>query len=324
VRDFKGDYTVGAYPSAPSFHKGSREDESRFWRELGEMPLVGGIEQPCLEELHPLGDEFLLEHLAPHWHVVVTAIMGTMQRRQIDPHFGLASEREESRQAAVHFLAHVRDKVRKLNDAAGRAMVRAVELQAAPSPEIVVPGGAAQAFLRSLAEIAGWDWECPLVVEHCDSRDGVGPRKGFLSLGEEIAVVRALARDMPEKRLGLCVNWARSVLETRSVEMPLRHIVQCRDAGLMRGLMFSGTSPRGGYGEWSDLHVPFAPFVGARGGDADSLMTVEQACRCMAAVPAEALDFVGIKLLAIDPQADVETRLDILRDGVLALHLAGQ
>ncbi|MBB5193564.1 hypothetical protein HNQ50_004322 [Silvimonas terrae] len=322
MQNLKTGYTVGAYTCAPSFHQGSAQEESRFWKQLAQMPLVGGVEQPCLDELHPLGDDFLLSHLAPHWHVVLTAIMGTMQKRQVQRDFGLASENEEARVAAVRFMAHIFAKTRKLNDHAGRAVVRAVELHSAPASGVAISGLAASAFLRSLAEIASWDWECPLVVEHCDSRTGIEPRKGFLSLEEEIQVVHAVAADFPQRQIGLCVNWARSVLETHSKDTPLTHIAQCQRAGLLKGLMFSGTAAVGEYGPWTDLHAPFAPFAGARFACPDSLLGVRDATACFQQAPANTLEFAGIKLLAINPHAELAERLGIIEDGVTALSLA--
>lgn len=55
-------YIIGAYPCAPSFHQKSEEEETEFWRQLSDTPDIRGLEQPCLEHLHPLGDEWLLRH----------------------------------------------------------------------------------------------------------------------------------------------------------------------------------------------------------------------------------------------------------------------
>ncbi|MFA9352983.1 DUF4862 family protein, partial [Escherichia coli] len=48
-------YIIGAYPCAPSFHQKSEEEEKEFWRQLADTPDIRGLEQPCLEHLHPLG-----------------------------------------------------------------------------------------------------------------------------------------------------------------------------------------------------------------------------------------------------------------------------
>ena len=70
-------YIIGAYPCAPSFHQKSEEEEKDFWRQLADTPDIRGLEQPCLEHLHPLGDEWLLRHTPGDWQIVVTAIMET-------------------------------------------------------------------------------------------------------------------------------------------------------------------------------------------------------------------------------------------------------
>ncbi|MDU3300639.1 MAG: DUF4862 family protein, partial [Enterobacter ludwigii] len=50
-------FIIGAYPCAPSFHQQGEQEERDFWRALSDTPDIRGLEQPCLEDLHPLGDE---------------------------------------------------------------------------------------------------------------------------------------------------------------------------------------------------------------------------------------------------------------------------
>lgn len=88
-------YIIGAYPCAPSFHQRSEEEEKDFWRQLSETPDILGLEQPCLENFHPLGDQWLLRHTPESWKFVVTAVMETMRRRSENSGFGLASSDEE-------------------------------------------------------------------------------------------------------------------------------------------------------------------------------------------------------------------------------------
>ena len=82
--------------------------------------------------------------------------------------------------------------------------------------------------------------------------------------------------------------------------------------------MFSGTSVRGAYGEWQDLHAPFSPFC------ADSLMTTEQVKALFTAASAATLKFSGIKLLEINANANVSHRIAILRDGISEMKKATQ
>ena len=51
-------FIIGAYPCAPSFHQKGEQEEYAFWRELSDTPNIRGLEQPCLENLHPFGDEW--------------------------------------------------------------------------------------------------------------------------------------------------------------------------------------------------------------------------------------------------------------------------
>ena len=66
-------FIIGAYPCAPSFHHKGEQEEQTFWRELSDTPNIRGLEQPCLENLHPLGDEWLFRHTPEDWQIVVTA-----------------------------------------------------------------------------------------------------------------------------------------------------------------------------------------------------------------------------------------------------------
>ena len=89
-------------------------------------------------------------------------------------------------------------------------------------------------------------------------------------------------------------------------------------AGKLGALMFSGTATEGPYGEWTDLHTPFAPFC------PESLLTVESAKELFNVADTAKLQFAGIKLLEIDANADANHRIAILRDGVTALNKARQ
>ncbi|MDR6367258.1 hypothetical protein QE396_003186 [Enterobacter sp. SORGH_AS 287] len=64
-------FIIGAYPCAPSFHQQGEQEEQDFWRALSDTPDIRGLEQPCLEDLHPLGDEWLFRHTPGDWQMVV-------------------------------------------------------------------------------------------------------------------------------------------------------------------------------------------------------------------------------------------------------------
>lgn len=303
-------YIIGAYPCAPSFHQQGEEQERDFWRQLADTPHIAGLEQPCLENLHPLGDEWLLKHTPGEWQIVVTAVMETMRRRASNGGFGLASSDEEQRRACVDYYRHLHNKIRAVN-ARFPGKIIALEMQAAPLAGNASVEQATDAFARSIAEIARWDWDCELVLEHCDAMNQPAPRKGFLPLENVLETLAGV-------EVGVCINWARSAIEGRNTTLPLSHTQRAQQAGKLRGLMFSGTTQQGAYGEWQDLHAPFAPFC------AESLLTVDRASALFNATANDNLLFSGIKLLEIDARASVDHRVAILRDGINALNKARQ
>ncbi|EMF7245429.1 DUF4862 family protein [Klebsiella variicola] len=303
-------YIIGAYPCAPSFHQKSEDEEKAFWRQLADTPDIRGLEQPCLEHLHPLGDEWLLRHTPADWQIVVTAIMETMRRRGGNDGFGLASSDEEQRKACVAYYRHLYQKINTIN-AANAGKIVALELHAAPCASNPNVTQATDAFARSLKEVASWDWSCDLVLEHCDAMTGPAPRKGFLPLDNVLETLAGY-------EISVGINWARSAIEGQDTTLPLAHTRQASQAGKLGALMFSGTTQHGEYGEWQDLHAPFSPFC------AESLMTHTHVRELLACTNSKPLQFLGIKLLEINPDADVNHRIAILRDGITALNKAQQ
>lgn len=303
-------YIIGAYPCAPSFHQKSEDEEKAFWRQLADTPDIRGLEQPCLEHLHPLGDEWLLRHTPADWQIVVTAIMETMRRRGGNEGFGLASSDEEQRKACVAYYRHLYQKINTIN-AANAGKIVALELHAAPCASNPNVTQATDAFARSLKEVASWDWSCDLVLEHCDAMTGPAPRKGFLPLDNVLETLAGY-------EISVGINWARSAIEGQDTTLPLAHTRQASQAGKLGALMFSGTTQHGEYGEWQDLHAPFSPFC------AESLMTHTHVRELLACTDSKPLQFLGIKLLEINPDADVNHRIAILRDGITALNKAQQ
>lgn len=303
-------YIIGAYPCAPSFHQKSEDEEKAFWRQLADTPDIRGLEQPCLEHLHPLGDEWLMRHTPADWQIVVTAIMETMRRRGGNGGFGLASSDEEQRKACVAYYRHLYQKINAIN-AANAGKIVALELHAAPCASNPNVAQATDAFARSLKEVANWDWSCSLVLEHCDAMTGPAPRKGFLPLENVLETLAGY-------EISVAINWARSAIEGQDTTLPLTHTRQASQAGKLGALMFSGITLNGEYGEWQDLHAPFSPFC------AQSLMTHTHVRELLACAGSDALQFLGIKLLEINPDADVNHRIAILRDGIAALNKAQQ
>ena len=270
---------LGAYAASPTPTATSRApggEEAEFYDALLSLNAGGeldGFEVPLLQGgvMHALDEPWLLSKIcgAGVYACVLTLIPATMAAVSRDPAFGLASADPRGRAAALELARAGLAAVGRLNAAAGRPIVAAVELHSAPPR----PGGAsnAAALQESLVELATWDWQgASLVVEHCDAvARGVAapafpPAKGFLTLEEELSAVRGAraqlaARGAASAPLSVCVNWARSVLETRDPGTAAAHAAAAREAGLLGGLIFSGCSgePVEAYGgAWKDSHWP--------------------------------------------------------------------
>ncbi len=216
--------------------------------------------------------------------------------------FGLASSDEEQRQACVAYYRHLFNKINSLQ----ANKVLALELRAAPlatNPNVMQ---ATDAFARSLKEIASWDWPCKLVLEHCDAMTSSSPKR-LLPLENVLEVIT-------DYDISICINWARSAIEGRNTTLPLTHTQMAKQAGKLGALMFSGTTLNGAYGEWQDLHAPFAPFC------AESLMTTDHVRELFNVAESSTLHFAGIKLLEINATADVHHRIEILRNGIHSLN----
>jgi len=273
-----------------------------YYRLLAADPLVGGLEEPWTGA--PLVDR--------GWPVLVTTIPGTMDALAADPSFGLASLDPSWRRAAIADASSVRDEVLRLNDARGSRVVRAVELHSAPHASGSPGGGALLA--DSLTEIAGWDWDgADLLVEHCDAAiEGQPAAKGFLSLAEEIDALRGLP-------VGLVINWGRSAIELRDPDRVVEHLTLARDAGLLRGLIFSGAADSDGDGvaAWADQHLPVAREGGV-GGEQLSLLTGERMRAALAA--AGDLDYLGLKVGWRGGDATAAERAALVTRGLGALR----
>ncbi|TIH40069.1 DUF4862 family protein [Subtercola vilae] len=277
-------FIVGAYAAAPGELDLDPRAEDEWYRHLRDIPGVGGLELAWAGTLHPRGVERLAEVLDPAWGSVVTCIPGTGRTLATDPVFGLASDNTDGRHRAVDDLARVHAEVRRLQHERGDAAVLAVEIHSAPHSFEV--RSSPESFAASLSEVAAWPWgSARLMVEHCDAvvpavsgRARLRAQKGFLSLADEIAAVAAAnaaisamqastqtaapasATSALRPAIGHALNWARSAIETRSVDGPAAHLAAMVSAGTPTAVMFSGVSPvETEYGEaFLDAHLPVA------------------------------------------------------------------
>ncbi len=317
-------YLCAAYNAAPVSQPWSGAREAEYYRALKEIPRIGLLEIPvhATGQIHAQDSAWQLDQLEARWDCVLTLIPGTLQSLQKDPHFGLASDSEPGRAAALRLADLTRQVVRQINGRFGRKAVRWVELHSAPRRSAPGVTGSVAALAASLRELQDWDWDgAGLAIEHCDAWvPGQRPEKGFLSLQQELdAIAQAGRRD----HLGIVINWGRSAIEAHDPAAALRHVRAARAAGLLRGITFSGcTSQDPLYGAWLDQHAPFALTPEAKTGCANSLLTVERAAECLREADAQALSFVGIKIQPLPATLGLEQRLATLHDTIRLLDRA--
>lgn len=316
-------FFVGGYATEPR-PPFDREASAAFYAGVQAIPGLAGLEVPILGGgvMHE-NEAFLLDTLfgaageASQPRIVITCIPATMGALGKNPSFGLASANDAGREEALAVARQALDTVGRIHArTGGRKAVVAVEIHSAPKRSTDT-SSSADAFAASLKEIGSWDWQgAVVVVEHCDY--GVPPSasaaKGFLSIEDEIAAIRAANTHFGEDRIGVCVNWARSVLERRDVSDPVRHI---RAAGsLLKGIMFSGCSGQpaiADYGAWQDTHMPLD--TDAEG----SLMTAEAVRECIAAAKphSSTVLYVGGKItlspVSADPAARAKVNANLLK-----------
>ena len=217
----------------------------------------------------------VLADLPKSWSITLNDIPATLREVTDNPSFGLASPDEPGRRAAVEMLRQIRASIKAMNDGLGRRVVLAVEIHSAPGSvhRIVTPNSSA--FQRSLDEAAALDWDgAALLVEHCDAYiAGQKPAKGFLTLADEIGALSSLSGSP----IGLSLNWGRSMIELRDPRRVIDHVTAASDAGLLRGLTFSGASEiANDYGDaWADIHLPFAATIDPAYREPTSGMTAD-------------------------------------------------
>ncbi|MBC7692011.1 MAG: DUF4862 family protein [Methylotenera sp.] len=316
----KPSFFIGAYAASPQArnpHIWNPVAEGEYFRALGELKSVGGLELPFQGALHPHDPAWLLEHFNPRWKAVLTPLPGTMERLRLDPTFGLASTSESGRRAALEFIRSAQTAVHQLNQKFGKKTVVAVQLHSAPNQ--LRAKASLHSFVESLQEIQCWDWQgAELWIEHCDQFiAGQTPAKGFLGLDEEMTAVHQLGSPF-----GISLNWGRSVLEVRSPEGALEHLDSVGSQGLLKALIFSGaceTHPL--YGNWEDSHAPFAnPEMKSRDptGFERLFLTEARVIEALQMLPAEAV--LGLKIQPLPATLSLEDRIHWVKESVSFLN----
>ena len=306
-------YFMGAYASSPNVGDWDPALETRYYNEIKSFDNVMGLEHPFAGSLHNKDEDWFLANIDPNWEFVFTCIPGVMGAIGKNPNFGIASDDDAGRQEALAFILKARDAIAKLNAQSGKEVVRAIQIHTSPNKSKA--GSSKESLTASLTEMLSWDWQgTELVIEHCDAFiEGQAPSKGFLSIEDEIAAITA-AKAATGKSVGICINWGRSAIETRSAEGVVTHIKAAKNAGVLSGLMFSGASGNeSDYGVWRDSHMPPQAFTTGGAGEPSSLMTADTIKDCLEAAGPDSLLYLGAKLGIRPRDAGVVERLSYNR-----------
>ena len=317
-------YIIGAYATAPSLAVNNELIEREFYQNLIEsIPEIRGLEIPFWgEEIHQFGSDFLFDIIDPSWENVLSCIPGTMSKLAKNPHFGLASDDENGRSEAISMHKRVNRILHKMNEYYGRQSVIAVQISTAPSTPVKYVSSSTDSLFKSMEEILSWDWGgAKIVIEHCDAAVGNIPfEKGFLTMEDEVKTLVEL-KDL--NNIGITINWARSAIEGKNVETPVEHIKLALKNNILSGLMFSGVSDNDNrYGNWKDMHMPFAQSFNTKFYEKKSLLTHENIIKTLKLLNVNDLDYLGVKLLSIPiGGSSLKRRVGVNKDAIKILNL---
>jgi len=319
---------AGGYATAPV--QGSRDDEIDFYSKLlssTSSTTIGlGLEIPLFmnSTIHKNKDEDLILNSlisAGCPRSILTLVPGSMQNLAIDKHFGLASDDASGRLQAVNFVKQANEAVIRINKSLGRNAIVAVEVLSAPS-RVEGVSSSASSLTISLIEISKFEWfGAEILLEHCDQGgllSDVKPQKGFLSFTEELEAINAanaaLSGSGNSTKIGVSINWARAVLETRDIQRPIQLI---KSAGeLLRCIIFSGCSAHPcPYGEYQDSHMPW-DVTAEKSLLTRNIMTET----LLAAKKTTSLLVCGVKVTLQPADATAEVRADVNIEMIKAIE----
>ena len=324
-------YYVGTYATSPVLFNWDPILATKYMDEIKCVDLIKGLEHPFWgNSLHKFDDDWFLNNIDKNWDFIFTCIPGTMMEMSKNPHFGLASDDDEGRLAAVDFIYQANKAVNKLNNFLGRKAVQVITLHSAPNRSVENVTSSKKSFLKSLQEISKLNWyDVKLMVEHCDAWNGKHtPEKGFLNLEDEIEVLEELNMSEEFNAIGVFLNWGRSVIEGRNTDTILQHIRLAKQNNLLKGLFFSGCSDKESpWGIWKDTHMPPLKTGSNRYFADESLMSRDKIKETLMESEADKLDYLGIKLLDALPDSSVKRRVGInqetlkLIDHIICINL---
>ena len=302
-------YIVGAYVSAPSLVYDSLQDETNFYRNLKEIPQIRGLEIPFWgENINKFGNKFLIDQIDANWENTLTCAPCVNNPILLDENVGLASNNNEARKHALELHKNAYKIFNSINDLFGKNMFLSIQILSSPVNRDNM--SSALSFQKSLDEILSWDWgTTDVLVEHCDKYKKPGFDKGFLSIEDELEVIK----NFNGSNLGFVLNWGRSVIEAENIDEIYDHINLISSHNLFKGMMFSGTSRKNNlYGPWKDLHMPFGKFKSSLYPATDSELNQKTVETFFANVDLQSLRYIGFKLMTLPHEmATLDKRVGI-------------
>tara|TARA_Y100000591_G_scaffold331068_1_gene363846 strand:- start:1044 stop:2054 length:1011 start_codon:yes stop_codon:yes gene_type:complete len=323
----KRKYIVGAYATSPNLFSWNEKSEYLYYERLKNIHSIRGLELPFWgDSLHPFDDEWLLSNLNPVWQNILTCVPGTMKLLESNPWFGIASKDEKSRKLAIEFYRRAFDSINLLKKRIGQKSIIGIALTSSPFNYGDMNYADNECFMDSLIEIISWNWgDVNLYVEHCDAEttQNTKPKKGFLSIEDEIEIIGKVNNKM-KSNIGMIINWGRSVIEGRDINVPIHHIQNLNRNKILTGLMFSGTTNKNDnlYGAWSDLHMPPTSSQGFKYFEPQSLMSYENIRDTLKVCDIQSLGLIGIKLLSLPESVNINRRIGVNKDTMKLLNKA--
>lgn len=290
----------GLYATVPDpMSADARPDVELIRRARREIPSIGGLEIPYYgrAESEKYADAAVMDAMDAGWTHIITTVPAAMLHQKENPLAGLASRDAGGRAAAVNRIKGASDLIRKLNDKFGRKCVAAVQVCSSPSSAALDDRTTPESFRHTLEELCCHNWDGATInVEHCDAKTGRSLEKAVLSLDDEICAIRGANQAGSE--CGVVINWGRSAIELRDATRVVEHIDAAREAGLLRGLMFSGATDdvSSRYGAWKDSHPAASAGAGGEEGVPESLLTCDRITDALSIAGTTDRIFLGCKV----------------------------
>lgn len=294
-------YIVAAYTTAPSLYCNSKSLEKKYYKIFNEkINNIQGLEIPYWgNKINKFGDQFILDLLNKKWKNILTCIPGTVLALKKNKYFGLASPDPEGRKLAIKMHRKASNLVDKILQKKGTKSIVSVVIASAPSNNYFKSSKKyIDAFKKSLDEIVNFNWNgCKIILEHCDSyhpKLNKNYEKGFMRIENELDILKELNINY---NFGYALNWARSVIEGKSVSKVINHIKLANKHNLLRAFTYSGVAKNDNlYGKWKDNHMPFSKVYSGEHYEKNSLLNKTNIKLTMKTLSDLQLDYMGIKL----------------------------